>query len=99
MLRSSVTEALLTAGSVHALTAYQERLGEQRYFRRAIMQSGTFAVMGFWDRPRMNQIWASALVELGLDRSEDALGVLRSMPWQKLLGVKALDVSMGSASS
>jgi len=57
------------------------------------MQSGTFAVMGFWDRPRMDQIWADAVKELGLENSEDALREMRELPWQRLLSVKSLDVS------
>ena len=96
MLRSSVTEALLTAGSVHALTAYQERLGEQRYFRRAIMQSGTFAVMGFWDRIRVDQIWNDALTELRVDTHPDPLETMRSLHWQRLLYTEAFQVGIGA---
>lgn len=76
------------------MVTHQERLGEQRYFRRAVMQSGNFAVMGFWDRQRVDQIWTDAAKELRLN-PECALEQMRQLPWQRLLYVNAFDVSAG----
>jgi len=84
----------LTIGSTHAQIAYQEKLGESRYFNRAIMQSGTFAVMGFWDRKRVDQIWNDALTELRVDTHPDPLETMRSLHWQRLLYTEAFQVGV-----
>jgi carboxylesterase type B len=79
--------------SVHALIAYQEKLGEGRYFHRAVIQSGTFAVMGFWGRKRMDQIWNDALTALRVDKHADPLESMRQLHWHRLLYTKAFKVS------
>lgn len=58
------------------------------------MQSGNFAVMGFWDRQRVDEIWGDALQELNLSGHDDPLDAMREVHWQQLLDTKALAVSV-----
>lgn len=79
--------------STHALINYQEKLGESLYFHRAVIQSGTFAVMGFWDRQRMDQIWNDALTELRVDQRANPLKTMRELHWHRLLYTETFKAS------
>lgn len=63
------------------------------------MQSGNIAVMGVWDRDRMDQIWGQACQQAGIDDSppegegDKAIEAMRSIPPEKLLSLPALNVS------
>jgi len=57
------------------------------------MQSGTFAVMGFWDRKKMDQIWNDALAEMRADKHPDPLETMRGLHWQRLSYIDAFNVS------
>lgn len=53
------------------------------------MESGNLAVMGFWNRDRLDQIWDDACHEAGLKSLEE----MRALPAEKLLLLPAVDVS------
>jgi hypothetical protein len=83
---------------VHALLGHQERLADgPKYFDRIILQSGTFGVMGFWDRERIDEIWRGAVDDMDLEdaSNEEVLEKMRDIPWQRFVHAPALQVSLG----
>lgn len=62
-------------------------------FKRAIMQSGTLAVMGFIDDDTMSQLWSKALVEGDIELDAAALGKMRNMSAEQIMSNQALKVS------
>lgn len=58
------------------------------------MQSGTFGVMGFWDRSRVDEIWQNALDDLDLEdfEAQEGLEMMRGIPWQQLVHIPAFQV-------
>jgi hypothetical protein len=61
------------------------------------MQSGNLAVMGFWDRERMDRIWRDAVKAAGLEDGDgdgvDCIEAMRALPADELLRLPPLDVS------
>jgi hypothetical protein len=59
------------------------------------MQSGNLAVMGFWDRGRMNEVWKTAVEDAGLQGAkEDVLARFREVSAESLLALPSLQVSV-----
>jgi carboxylesterase type B len=77
---------------VHAQIALQAG-GTETLFKRAIMQSGTLAVMGFIDKESMAQLWKKALVEAEIESNDAALKKMRDMSAQQIMSNPALQAS------
>lgn len=57
------------------------------------MQSGNLAVMGFCDRPRMDELWHRGLVEAGVESADDPLEDMRGLTAEQIRSNSALNVS------
>lgn len=57
------------------------------------MQSGNFAVMGFWNRERMDQIWNDAVQAAGFADHANPLEAMRMLPANYLVLLPSMDVS------
>lgn len=76
---------------MHAQIARQA-LAADKLFSRAILQSGTLAVMGFADSCAMDELWDRAVCAAGIVTSENALELMRGMRAEEILSNPALQV-------